>query len=140
MKAFSLLLLRVTTGVLLIVWAMVRLGGTEHAIAISDKYYYGLASTETIQYALGGPQLLLGLAVVLGLFRRLVYPIQAVVLFVGAAAVWPSLLDPLGLIFGEDNVNILFFPSTTVFAATLILLAFRGDDRLSLDVMLGRRG
>lgn len=138
MKAYSLLFLRATTGLLLVVWAMVRLGGTEHAIAISDKYYYGLASNETTQYVLGGLQLLLGLAIVLGLLRRFVYPIQAVVLGIGALAVWPSLIDPLGLVFGQDNVNILFFPSSTVFAATLVMLAFRDDDALSLDVRLGR--
>ena len=139
MKSLSLLLLRATTGLLLIVWAMVRIGGTERAIAISEKYYFGLTSSETIQYMLGGLQLALGATVLLGVFRRTVYPIQSVILGIGALAVWQSLIDPLGFIFGQGNVNILFFPSITIFAATLVLIAFRNEDTLSVDMMLRRR-
>ena len=118
---------------------MVRIGGTEKAIAISERYYYGLTSSEAIQYVLGGLQLALGVAVLLGLFRRVVYPVQAVVLGIGGLAVWKSIIDPLGFLFGAGNVNILFFPSITVFAATLVLLAFRDEDSVSLDMVLRRR-
>ena len=139
MKGLSLLFLRATTGLLLIVWAMVRIGGTERAIAISERYYYGLTSSEAIQYVLGGLQLALGVAVLLGLFRRVVYPVQAVVLGLGGLAVWKSIVDPLGFLFGPGNVNILFFPSITIFAATLVLLAFRDEDTISLDAMRRRQ-
>ena len=73
--------------------------------------------------------------------RRFAYVAQAVILIVGAAFIWRQLLDPLGLyLFDKDSTHILFFPSVTVVAATLVLLAFRDEDRWSLDVMMkGKR-
>ena len=133
MKAISLLLLRVSTGLLLPIWAIVRLAATDQAIGVSDKYYFGLVSNEAMQIGLGIVQLALGLAVIAGLFRRIAYPLQAVWLGLGALFVWTSIVDPLGIVFGQDNVNILFFPSLTVFVATLVLIAFRDEDTASLD-------
>ena len=57
----------------------------------------------------------------------------------GALAIWKYLLDPLGLyLLTEETRNILFFPSTTVAIATLILIVFREYDTLSLDRVLKR--
>jgi len=137
MKAWSLLLLRVGLGLLVVVWAMVKLGAPEAAIGISDTYYGGLLSNGAVQLVLGIAQLLLGVAMIAGAFRRIVYPLVAVVLGLGALAVWPSILDPLGLIFGRENVQILFFPSLIVFFATLVMLAFRDEDTLSVDARRG---
>ncbi len=75
----------------------------------------------------------------LGVFRKFVYPIQTIVLGLGLLAIWKYIADPLGLyLLTEETRNLLFFPSFTVFAATLVLLAFREDDTLSLDKKLGR--
>lgn len=137
MKAISLLLLRISTGLLLIIWAMVKLAATDAAIGVSDKYYFGLLSSEAVQIGLGALQLLLGVAVIAGIFRRIAYPVQAVWLGLGALFVWQSIIDPLGLMFGQDNVQILFFPSLTVFFATLVLLAFRDEDTISADAARG---
>ncbi|MEP0067806.1 hypothetical protein [Pyruvatibacter sp.] len=138
MKSISLLLLRVGLGLLILIWAMVKLGAPEAAIGVSDKYYGGMLSGETLILVLGIAQALLGLLVILGLFRALAFPAMVIVLGLGAAAVWPSLIDPLGLIFGEDNVQILFFPSLIVFFGTLVMFAFRDQDTLSLDAIRGR--
>ncbi len=137
MKAISLLLLRISTGLLLIIWAMVKLAATDAAIGVSDKYYFGLLSSEAVQIGLGALQLLLGVAVIAGIFRRIAYTAQAVWLGLGALFVWRSIIDPLGLMFGQDNVQILFFPSLTVFFATLVLLAFRDEDTISVDAARG---
>ena len=84
---------------------------------------------------------LAGALVILGLFRAVVYPLQAVMLVGGAALIWKHILDPLSLYLfaGEAKANILFFPSTTVAVAALILLAFKSEDRLSLDRKLVRK-
>ena len=137
MKAWSLLALRASTGLLLLIWALVRLAATDAAIGVSDKYYFGLASSAMLQYVLGVVQVLLALAVIFGLFRRVSYPLQAIWLGLGALFVWKSIIDPLGIVFGQDNVQILFFPSLTVFIATLVLLAFKDEDRLALDRRFG---
>ena len=71
--------------------------------------------------------------VILGIFRQIVYPLQALVLGAGAMAIWKYLLDPLGLyLLTEETRQVLFFPSSTVFAASIILLAFKDYDTLSL--------
>ena len=86
-------------------------------------------------------EVLIGLLVVLGLFRRIAYPLQALVLVPGALLLWRYLLDPMGLyLLDRETSQILFFPSITVAAAALVLLAFRDEDRWSIDARLARRG
>lgn len=139
MKAASLLLLRVSTGLLLMIWGMIRLGAPEVGMHISEKYYQGVVSYAALQQPWGAAQLLIGALVCLGLFRRFAYPAQAVILCVGALAIWKYLLDPLGMyLLNAESRQVLFFPSLAVAAATLVLLAFRSDDRLSLDAKFGR--
>lgn len=140
MKAVSLLLLRVTTGLLLVIWGLIKIGAPDAAIGVSDKYYGGLLSEAGIQMALGVAEVLLGLLVVLGLFRMIVYPLQFAVLLIGAGAIWNYIVDPLGLyLMTRETANVLFFPSTTVAVASLVMLVFRSEDTLSLDVKLLKR-
>ncbi len=141
MKSTLLLALRVSTGALLIIWGLIKAKAPEAAIGVSDKYYSGLLSAEALQGPLGWGQALLGVLVILGVLRAVTYPLQAAVLVIGAAAIWKYLVDPLGLyLLNEETRQVLFFPSTTVAVASLILLAFRSDDRLALDRILFRRG
>jgi putative oxidoreductase len=95
-------------------------------------------SAKEIQMALGGAEVALGALVILGLFRSIAYPLQTLVLGVGLAAIWKYIADPFGMyLLTQETAQILFFPSTTVFAATLILLAFKEYDTLSADEMRG---
>ena len=106
---------------------------------VSSKYYDGLGASGTIQLIWGIALLLVGILTVLGLFRRVVYPAQAVILVTGALSIWKYLLDPLGLwLLEKGSSQILFFPSLTVAAATLVLIAFRDEDELSLDAKRAR--
>jgi len=140
MKAVLLLALRATTGALLIVWGAMKVFEPAHAIVISDKFYSKTLSAEALQAPLGIAEMVLGGLVVLGLLRRIVYPLQAIVLCVAALSIWKYLLDPLGLwLLTHETRNYLFFPSSTVAVATLVLLAFKEHDRLSLDCVLFRR-
>ncbi len=140
MKAALLLALRVSTGSLLIIWGSIKAFAPEIAIHVSDKYYDGAISENALQTPLGLAQITLGVLVILGLFRRIVYALQAVVLVVGALAIWKYILDPLGLyLLTEETRQVLFFPSSTVAIASLILLAFREYDTLSADRFLFKR-
>ena len=134
MKAIVLLALRITTGALLIIWGLIKVNAPEAAIGVSEKYYDGAISEAALQMPLGIAQIALGAFVIAGLFRRIIYPLQAVVLVGGALAIWKYLLDPLGLyLLTEETRNVLFFPSTTVAVATLVLMAFRDFDAIALD-------
>ena len=141
MKAQSLLLLRIGTGLLLVVWGLIRLVSPDKGAGVSVKYYAGLGASDTIQLIWGAILLVVGLLTVVGLFRRFAYPAQAVILVTGALSIWKYLLDPLGLwLLDRESSQVLFFPSLAVAGATLVLLAFRDEDRLALDRLLARRG
>jgi putative oxidoreductase len=136
-RAASLLLLRLGTGSLLILWGSLRVMAPETGPGLADKYYHGLASMQAVQVAYGAAEIALGLLVCLGLFRRFAYPAQAVLLVLGLFAIGKYVIDPLGAwLLAPADAQILFFPSITVAAASLVLLAFREHDRWSLDSRL----
>jgi uncharacterized membrane protein YphA (DoxX/SURF4 family) len=141
LQPWSLLLLRVGTGLLLVLWGALRVISPEAGPGLADKYYSGLLGIQTLQIAYGIAEIVIGALVVLGLFRRLAYPLQALILVPGALMLWRYLLDPLGAwLMSREDSQILFFPSIAVAAATLVLIAFRDFDRLSLDAYFaGRR-
>ena len=134
MKAISLLLARIGTGLLLIMWGFIKTMAPTAAIHVSDTYYHSLLSLHTLQLPLGIAEIILGLAVVLGVGRMIVFPLQAVVLGIGLAAIWKYIADPFGIYLVPAAAREpLFFPSLTVFAASLVQIAFREQDRFSVD-------
>jgi len=140
-KSILILAMRASTGALLIIWGGLRAMSPERGVGLADKYYGGAVNSETVQLAFGWGEIALGALVVLGLFRMIVYPLQALLLVGGLAMIWKHILDPLSLyLFAEGTkANILFFPSTTVAIATLMLLAFKDEDRLALDRLIFKK-
>ena len=139
MKAASLLFLRISTGLLLVLWGIIKVAEPAAAVGVSNTYYGGVVSMAALQGPWGAVQIATGVLAILGLLRRFVYPLQAVMLCVGALAISKYLLDPFGMyLLSQEDSQILFFPSLCVAAATLVLLAFRSDDTLSLDARLVR--
>lgn len=140
MKAASLLFLRVSTGSLVILWGLIKLMKPDAAIGVSNTYYGGMVSAENLQAPWGAFQIAIGVLVILGLFRKAVYPLQALILCLGALAIWKYLLDPYGMyLFAKpEDANLLFFPSLAVAAATLVIWAFKDEDHFALDVKRGR--
>ena len=133
-KAASLLLLRIGTGLLLILWGALRVISPAAGPGLATKYYGGFLDLQSLQIGFGAAEVIIGLLVVVGLFRRISYALQALILIPGALILWRYLLDPLGLyLLDKESSQILFFPSITIAAATLVLLAFRDEDRWSLD-------
>lgn len=140
LKPWSLLFLRIGTGLLLIIWGLPRVMMPEIGPFLANRYYSGLFNAETLQMAYGAAEALIGLLVLLGLFRRIAYPLQGLILIPATLMIWRYLLDPLGLwLLSREDSQILFFPSITVAAATLALLAFGNDDRFALDHLIARR-
>ncbi|MBB6520768.1 hypothetical protein [Pseudoteredinibacter isoporae] len=137
MKAWTLLCTRVSTGLLLLLWGAIKIGAPDKAKGVSEKYYGGLVSADEIVLLMGIGQIVVGLLVILGLFRKYAYPAQALILGFGLFAIWQYILDPLGMYLAADPKP-LFFPSTTVFFATLIMLLYKEDDQLALDNKLGK--
>ena len=140
LQPWSLLLLRIGTGLLLILWGALRVVSPAAGPGLAEKYYAGLFGMQGLQIAYGAAEIIVGTLVVLGLFRRVAYPLQALILVPGALILWRYLLDPMGMyLLDKESSQILFFPSITIAAATLVLLAFREEDRWSLDHKLMSR-
>lgn len=134
LKAASLLLLRIGTGLLLVIWGTLRVVSPAAGPGLANKYYSGLLDVQSLQIAFGTAEIVIGSLVVLGLLRRIAYPLQALILVPGALMLWRYLLDPMGwYLLDKESSQILFFPSIAIAAATLVLLAFREEDRWSLD-------
>lgn len=139
-KAASLLLLRVGTGLLLVLWGALRVTSPAAGPGLANKYYGGFLDMGAVQIGFGVAEVAIGLLVVAGLFRRVSYALQALILVPGALILWRYLLDPMGMyLLDKESSQILFFPSITIAAATLVLLAFRDEDRWSLDHKLMAR-
>lgn len=139
LRPWSLLLLRVGTGLLLVIWGLLRIMmGAGPGLA--DRYYSGLFGGEALQLAYGAAQVAIGLLVVLGLLRRVAYPLLAIILVPATLMLWRYLLDPYGMyLLSPEDSQILFFPSITLAAATLALLAFGDEDRFALDRLFAKR-
>lgn len=137
----ALLIMRIGTGMLLVLWGGVRLFKEGMGPHLADKYYGGIGADSTLQLAFAGFEVVLGLLVVLGLFRRYTLIGSAIILVGGAFPIWRHFLDPYGqyLFASPDQANLLFFPSLTVAGAALALIALRDMDTLAIDNLLGKK-
>ncbi|MEX2531858.1 MAG: hypothetical protein WD960_13905 [Gemmatimonadota bacterium] len=131
MKTFSLVLLRVSVGLLILYWGLDKIVNVEHAVSVSDGFYLGLFSIPLLLQVWGGFQTLVGLFTVLGLYRIVAYPLVIAMNTVSLLGVWRSIVDPWGWFL--EGSNVLFFPSLAIFAASLLLWATRDEDSLALD-------
>jgi putative oxidoreductase len=131
MKACSLLVLRISLGLLMLIWGVDKLVNVEHGMLVSEHFYLGAFSMPELLQAFGALQMALGLFIIVGLFGKYLYPILVVITGVTLLAVWRSIVDPWGWYLA--GANALFFPSLIIFAGALVLLAFRDLDTVSLD-------
>ncbi|MBW3627956.1 MAG: DoxX family membrane protein [Gemmatimonadetes bacterium] len=130
MKSKSLLLLRISLGVFLVVWGLDKLVDVKHGIGVSDWLYFGLFSNQLLMQAFGVAEIAVGLLIVLGIARRFTYPILLAITGVTLLGVWKSVIDPWG--WWMEGSNALFFPSIIIFAGALVLWAFQDEDPLVL--------
>jgi uncharacterized membrane protein YphA (DoxX/SURF4 family) len=133
MRAPSLLFLRISLGLLMVIWGADKLVNVEHGLAVSERFYLGAFSSAALLQAFGVAQIALGALVLLGVARRLTYPVLLAVTGTTLLGVWRSVVDPWG--WWLDGANVLFYPSLIIFAGSLVLWAFRDEDRL----VAGRR-
>ena len=136
MKRWGLLLLRVSTGWLLVMWGLDKIVNVEHGQRVAESFYMGVGTQAIVLNVLGGLEALLGVFVVLGLWRRFAYPVTFVVLLITALAVWRSIIDPWGWFL--DGSQVLFYPSIIVFAGAMVLWGTKDEDEMTLDARLDR--
>jgi uncharacterized membrane protein YphA (DoxX/SURF4 family) len=127
-KTKSLLLLRISLGLLMLIWGVDKLVNVKHGLTVSDKFYLGAFNSTVLLQAFGVAQMALGVLIVLGLGRRFAYPALLAITGVTLLGVWRSVVDPWGWYL--KGANVLFYPSLIIFATSLVLWAFRDEDRL----------
>jgi uncharacterized membrane protein YphA (DoxX/SURF4 family) len=138
----ALLIMRIGTGMLLVLWGGARLLSEGMGTGLANKYYGGVGADGTLQLVFAGIEVAIGAAVVLGLLRKVTLVGSAIILVGGAIPIWRHFLDPFGqyLFDSPDQANLLFFPSLTVAGASLALIALRDMDTLALDRVIGKKG
>lgn len=131
MKAGSLLALRVSIGWLNVIWGIDKLTDVGHGQAVAESFYMGIGTGVTFLTVAGVLQILLGLLVCVGVFRRVTWPLVALVNGATLLAVWKSIFDPWG--FFLDGGNLVFYSSAVIFAGILVGWSHMEEDELSLD-------
>ena len=135
MKPRSILLLRVSMGLLMVLWGLDKLVNVEHAQRVAETFYFGIGTGATLLAAFGVGQVILGLVIILGWMRRYAYPVLTGITALTAIGVWRSILDPWGWVL--EGSNVLFYPSLIILAAALVQWSFTEDDKLSMDAKRG---
>ncbi len=131
MKRWGLCLLRASTGWLLVVWGLDKLVNVEHGQRVADAFYLGIGSQALLQNIFGVLETVLGLLVVVGLWRKWTYPLMSIVVAGTALAVWKSIIDPWGWFL--EGSNALFYPSLIIVGAAVTLWGLMDEDTMTLD-------
>ncbi|MBU3004603.1 hypothetical protein [Paraglaciecola arctica] len=117
---WSLLALRLGVFIVMFVWTLDKFFNPGHSIKIFEKFYAISGLGESIAYALGALQLILILAFLAGLQKRLTYGL--IFLLHGG-----STLSAMGQYLDPFN-NLLFFAAWPMWAACLALYLLRTED------------
>jgi putative oxidoreductase len=113
-KSWTLFFLRVTLAAVLVVWG-------------ADKV---LPPTQgALWVAVGVLEIGLGFGLAMGVYAKWLYPAVCAVTGLTHASVWRSIIAPPAANLGGSDM--LLFPSFAIFAAALVLAAFRDEDRFT---------
>jgi uncharacterized membrane protein YphA (DoxX/SURF4 family) len=116
-------------------WGLDKLVNVDHGVAVADSFYFGIGTSALFLNVFGVLEALLGVLVVLGLWRRRAYPVMFLILGVTAVAVWRSILDPWGWFI--EGANVLFYPSIIIAAGAAMLWGTMDEDHMTLDHRMG---
>ncbi|WP_306115276.1 MULTISPECIES: DoxX family protein [unclassified Roseovarius] len=140
-QQFSLLLLRVSTGFLLIWSGLAKIVKAKAPFALRSMELSDTMNA-VLGYAAGGAQLVIGVLCVIGLWRRYALSLQALIHGFTAISVWWAIIDPYRwYITGVDRIvfnSHVFYPTSITFAACIVLIAFRHRDRIAVDTLLDK--
>jgi hypothetical protein len=117
-----LLLLRLSLGLVMMIWAFDKMLNPEHGAAVFESFY-GLSGVgEPIVRGIGAVQALVVLAFLAGIGRTWSYGAVLLMHAVTTSVSWSAYLQPLQ--------NILFFAAWPMLAGLITLFLLREEDRL----------
>ncbi len=136
--AGSLLILRLTLGGFLFLWAIEKFIIPGTVINIYNNFFFGIIGDNTITYIIGAALTVMSVAYIIGVCKRWVYLYGFVIHAVSVLSSWNRIIDPYGLIepsgFLEKSdlfrgrPEHLFLASVPVLAAFWLLYVMRDRD------------
>lgn len=121
--AVSLLLLRLSVGMVMMIWAFDKVLNPGHGAAVLESFY-GLSGVgEAVVRGIGIVQGVIVLAFLLGIARSWSYAAVLIMHGVTTLVSWSAYLQPLK--------NILFFAAWPMLAALIMLFLLRTQDRIA---------
>jgi hypothetical protein len=128
--AISLLLLRLSLGLVMMVWAFDKILNPSHGAAVFESFYGLSGIGESLIPMIGIAQALLVVVFLLGVARTWTYGAVLLMHSVTTLVSWSAYLQPLK--------NILFFAAWPMLAGLIALFLLRHEDRIAS--MGGRTG
>jgi uncharacterized membrane protein YphA (DoxX/SURF4 family) len=120
-SSWSLPILRIGMGVFLVLWGVDKWVASEDSVGIFS-YFYGLDVGQTLVRTAGGFEILLGLAIAVGIFPVVTAWIQLLVNAASTLATWKQILDPWGIFGLSEGGAHLFLASIVVMAVSIVLV------------------
>lgn len=125
--AIGLLLIRIGITAVFLMWTIDKFINPEHAAKVFEKFYKIPSLSAALSYAVGGVQLLLVIAFLIGLFRTWTYGLILVMHAISTFSSWQQYLDPW------TYPHLLFFAAIPMLAACITLWLMREFDTFSID-------
>ena len=121
--AVSLLLLRLSLGLVMMIWAFDKILNPGHGAAVFESFYGLSGIGESLVPIIGIAQALLVVAFLLGVARTWTYGAVLLMHSVTTLVSWSAYLQPLK--------NILFFAAWPMLAGLIALFLLRHEDRIA---------
>lgn len=119
---WSLFVLRIGVFIVMLMWTLDKFIQPEHSGKVFENFY-GLSGWSELGFLIiGGLELLLIFAFVVGLWKRLTYGLVLILHSVSTLSSFPQYLDPFN--------HLLFFAAWPMLAACMALYLLRDDDVL----------
>lgn len=132
LSRWTMPILRIGMGIFLVDWGLDKWFATEGSVGIFSNFY-GVDVGAVLVRTFGAAEVLLGLALAVGLFRVATAWIQLIVNGISTLASWRQILDPWGVLGLTDGGTHLFLASIVITAASIVLVLNARDDRFTLD-------
>jgi putative oxidoreductase len=141
-QRISLLLLRVSTGFLLVWFGLNKVVKGSGPRAFRSFVEKDSTMEAIVSVIAGGGEVFIGALCVVGLLRKIALPAQALINGFTAFSVWWAIVDPFRwYVSGVDRIvfnSAVFYPTSITFAACILLIVFRHQDTLAVDRLLRR--
>jgi len=121
--SLSLLLLRASVFLVMLMWTVDKFVNPEHAIKLYEKFYFIDGLGTVAMYAIGGAEIVLLLLFLAGYKKFYTYGAVLLLHSVSTLSAFKQYFSPF------DGANLLFFAAWPMLAACLALFLLRDHDR-----------